>query len=87
MADRFVVASGKDPRSGDITKLCNPNEGWSPRWKSEAISDIENGFHAYYVRWTDMTTQIHVVHGPTGKYLRTDRDRTERNNLQDLPDC
>ncbi len=32
-------------------------------------------------------TEIRVVNGPTGKYLRTDRDNTSRNNLDDLPDC
>ena len=30
---------------------------------------------------------IHVVNGPRGKYLRTDRDSTVKNNLDDLPDC
>jgi len=30
---------------------------------------------------------IHVVRGPNGKYLRTDPDRTSRNNLEDLLDC
>ena len=32
-------------------------------------------------------TEIRVVNGPNGKYLRTDRDDTERNNLRDLPNC
>jgi hypothetical protein len=86
MADRFVFKTGKDSRR-DITKLCNEGESWSPRMKSEAISDIENGFHDYYVKWTDMTTKIEVVRGQTGKYLRTCRDSTKRDNLQDLPDC
>ena len=27
-----------------------------------------------------------TVSGATGKYLRTDRDDTTRNNLDDLPD-
>lgn len=32
-------------------------------------------------------TPIRVVNGPTGKYLRTDKDSTSKNNLDDLPDC
>lgn len=41
-----------------------------------------------FVRWLDgIRTEIRVVNGPTGKYLRTDRDQTSHNNLDDLPDC
>lgn len=87
MADRQVTRTGKDG-DGDITSLCNPGQAWSPRRKRDAIDDIETGSHTYYVRWSDgKRTDIHVVDGPTGKYLRTDRDSTSRNNLDDLPDC
>lgn len=84
MADRQVTHSGKD-RDGDITALCNPSTTWSPRRKSDAIADIENRIHTYFVRWPDgVRTEVHVVNGPTGKYLRTDKDNTSRNNLDDL---
>ncbi|MDE2839863.1 MAG: DUF3892 domain-containing protein [Chloroflexota bacterium] len=87
MADRAVTRSGKD-RDGDITKLCNVGSFWSPRSKWGAIQDIESGLHRYYVPWADgRSTWIRVVNGPTGKYLRTDKDSTTRNNLDDLPDC
>lgn len=86
MADRAVFKTGKDS-DGDITKLCNEGQMWSPRMKADAISDIENGIHTYYVPWQTGRTEVRVVHGPNGKYLRTDRDNTTRNNLDDLPDC
>jgi hypothetical protein len=87
MAERAVIRSRKD-RDGDILALCNANEYWSPRSKAEAIHDIESGTHKYYVPWNDgVKTLIHVVNGPTGKYLRTDKDNTSRNNLDDLHDC
>jgi len=87
MADRAVMKTGKDS-DGDITRLCNSSYTWSPRSKAGAISDIESGMHRYYVHWTTgQKTLIHVVNGPTGKYLRTDRDQTTKNNLNDLPDC
>ena len=47
MADRRVTASGKD-RDGDITRLCNGGEYWSPRSKANAISDIESKTHSYF---------------------------------------
>ncbi len=87
MAKRYVRATGKD-RQGDITKLCHVGEWWSPRGKADAISDIENGTHEYWVNWANYPeTKIRVVQHPNGKYLRTDRDTTSRNNLDDLPDC
>jgi hypothetical protein len=85
MAERRVTHTRKD-RDGDITALGNLGEFWSPRQKADAIRDIENKLHNYYVQWPEKRTEIHVVKGPTGKYLRTDRDDTERNNLDDLPD-
>ena len=84
---RYVRATRKDTY-GDITALCNHGEWWSPRDKWSAIGDIENGSHEYWVPWKNVPeTQIHVVKGSTGKYLRTDRDNTPRNNLDELPPC
>ena len=87
MADRAVVKTGKD-QDGDITKLCNSGQAWSPRSKADAISDIENNVHTYYVPWKSGRTEIRVVNDRVkGKYLRTDRDDTSKNNLDDLPNC
>lgn len=86
MADRAVYKTGKDS-DGDITKLCNGGEPWAPRSKADAIRDIEGGIHSYYVPWKTGRTEIRVVNGKNGKYLRTDRDNTSKNNLDDLPDC
>ena len=87
MATRYVTKTRKDSE-GDITALCNGSESWSPRMKAGAITDIEGGTHSYYVSWPEgKPPQFGVVNGSTGKYLRTDRDETTRNNLDDLPDC
>lgn len=86
MADRRVTRTGKD-RDGDITSLCNPGEVWSPRSKQNAISDIESGAHRYYVREEGDGAWVYVVNGPRGKYLRTTADASNKNNLDNLPDC
>lgn len=89
MADRPVRKTGKDD-DGDITALCNDGSDWSPRRKLDAIRDIESGLHTYYVPWNSGRTEIRVVKDSSvkdGKYLRTDRDDTDKNNLDDLPDC
>lgn len=85
--DRQVTGSRRD-RYGDILAICNPGVAWSPRFKLDAIRDIELGLSTYYVRWLDgQRTEVRVVQGPNGKYLRTDKDDTPRNNLWDLPNC
>lgn len=87
MADRRATRSRKDS-DGDITALCNPSEGWSPRSKANAIADIESGTQSYYVKEPGTArSNIRVVNGPTGKYLRSDPDPSSKNNLDNLPDC
>lgn len=86
MAERRVTRTRKDD-DGDITALCNPGNSWSPCKKQRAIRDIELGLHSYYVRVGGAKVDIHVAQGEDGKYLRTDPDETDSNNLDDLPDC
>ncbi|MGH7752739.1 MAG: DUF3892 domain-containing protein [Gemmatimonadales bacterium] len=86
MADRRVTQTRKD-KDRDITALCNPSEAWSPHAKHDAIRDIEQRAHTYYVDRADQRTDVHVVNGPTGKYLRTTADPSSANNLDNLPDC
>jgi len=87
MARRRVTQSRKDV-DGDILALCNLGMSWSPVKKAEAIREIESGTNSYFVRVNNQEVDIHVVRKANGdKYLRTDPDQTEHNNLNDLPDC
>jgi len=86
MIERRVTQTGKD-EDGDITKLCNTGEYWSPRSKALAIADIEGGSYAYYVLSGTAKSLVQVVNGPSGKYLRTTADSSSANNLDNLPDC
>ena len=87
MAHRQVFTTKKND-DGDILALCNSTETWSPRYKKEAITDIESGKHSYFVVISGIKVNIRVVTDPVkGKYLRTDPDQTNRNNLDMLPDC
>jgi hypothetical protein len=86
VADRAVRQARHDS-DGDTLAIGSPNEYWSPRLKDDAINDILNGLHTYHVPWVSGRTEIRVVDGQNGPYLRTDRDSTSRNNLDDLPEC
>ena len=68
--------------------LCNPEECWSPRKKTDAINDIETRIHTYYVQDFDgQRSDIHVVDVQTGEFLRTDPNGEASDNLNNLPDC
>ena len=86
MSRRGITHSRKD-QDGDITALCNPGAAWSPRLKAGVIADIESGTHQYFVGGGGQEVAVNVIDGPTGKFLRTDPDTTNTNNLDDLPDC
>lgn len=82
MTDRTVERTGKD-KDGDITSLCGPGD-WSPRKKADAIKDIDDGVHRYLVNGR---TEVKVVDGTNGKYLRSDPNGNSDDNLDNLPNC
>jgi len=84
--DRRVKKTGKD-KNGNITSLCNAGEVWSPRSKADAIKDIDDKTHTYYVEEVTPRVNVKVVTEGTTKYLRTVSDKTSKNNLDNLPDC
>lgn len=86
MIERKVTKSQKD-KDGDITALCNSGEFWSPRFKKDAISDIDSKIYIYYVETEGKKVEVIVVNEAGEKYLRTSPDKTKKNNLDDLPDC
>lgn len=87
MADRRVRKTGKD-KNGNIISLCNGGESWSPRKEADAIYDIENGLHRYYVNEEGYESVIRVITRSNGtKFLRTDADAVSKNNLGNLPGC
>lgn len=87
MSARRVTHTRKNS-DGSIAALCNPEEWWSPRSRTEAVSDIEQHQHRYYVLWPGHgESEIYVANGPTAKNLHTDIDTTPHNNLNDLPSC
>ncbi len=80
MADRIVKFIRKS-LFGDIIALCNPEESWSPRQKDDAIQDIENSEHTYYIPWGEIRIEIRVNEGLNGKCLRTGNENPVRHSL------
>ena len=80
MAIREVIMCRKD-EDGEIVALCNPDAIWSPRLKGDAINDIENDIHTYYVLRNKKRVDIRIVHTINGKRLRTEPVKTVINNF------
>lgn len=76
MSARRVTATQRDS-AGVIVALCNEGEEWSPRTKDEAIRDIENVRHSYYVEINQERAEIEVATSQSGKYFRTAADGLE----------
>ena len=52
----------------------------------EVIHNIENNRYDYYVQERTPKADVHVVSEEDGsKYIRTDADATDKNNLENLP--
>ena len=85
MAERRVTRTGKDS-DGDITMLCS-FESWASVTKAIAIQHIENRSHSYYVHEEFYRSDVHVVTVGFSKHLRTDADKSSKNNLDNLPPC
>jgi hypothetical protein len=86
MADRFVTHTDKT-HDGDITRLGNPRESWSPISAADVIREIENGVHTYYTGTSGSgRANVVVIASPEGKGLFTDRDGPAARHLLNLPD-
>lgn len=85
MSNRRVTCSGKDS-DGDITHLGN-KPVWGTVPKASAIAHIEDGDHRYYVQDSNGSSDVQVVNGPSGKYLRSDPNGSCSDNLDNLADC
>ena len=86
MIERQITNTKKDS-SGNIVSFCNPDEWWSPKSANEILYDIEEVMYLYFVRVDGQKVEIKVINDLAKKYLRTDPDKTAKNNLDDLPDC
>jgi len=78
MADRQVKKSRKG-FDGDILTLCNPGEPWSPRFKNDAINDIEDGLHNYFIESRGERIAIFVSTNNGSKHLVSNTKNSTKN--------
>lgn len=97
MANYYICAVHYDTYNHDhissVKATYNLNDeisSASEKSKTQVVSDIESGHNvktkyksSYSWREGD---DVRVVHGQSGKYIRTDANRTEKDNLGNLPE-
>lgn len=86
MAERLVRKTRKG-YAGDILALCTPGESWSPRFKNEAIRDIENNVHNYFIEKAGNKIAIVVSVKRGSKCLTTENLNSLINILGELENC
>ena len=88
MADRQITCINKSDRTNPherITRVGGP--GWT-RSQQDAIRDIETGMNSYYVSVGGASVWVIVATSAYGnKYLKTQNDGEQPNNLLSLPEC
>jgi Protein of unknown function (DUF3892) len=67
-----------------ITHVGNCNGKWVT---AQVIAWIESGTHTFYTNVASKRSDVRVVIGPNGKYLRTYADDIWNDNLLVLPEC
>jgi len=63
-------------------------DGWRKITQQEAINYIENGTHSFFVIKNGREVDVIVATSRFGnKYIKTEADGDEPNNLLSLPEC
>jgi hypothetical protein len=87
MADARVQCISKQPRENrheGITHL--GGNGW--KWtRTQVIQSIETKANTFHTLVNGNRSEVGVVNGPNGKYLRTYADGKWTDNLLALPEC
>lgn len=78
-----IVPDGSDP-DNRIDKVGGP--GWT-KYEDTVIQEIENEGREYFVDVDGARVDVVVSQRDGRKYLRTDPDKTTKNNLLSLPEC
>lgn len=76
-----LITENKISFNGNIIALYNPYESWSPRYKNDAIRDIESNNYNYFmmVNGKHVNIKVKVING--NKQLVYEKDETLSDNL------
>lgn len=86
-----IKCINKDPRQDPFHAIVNVGGYATSQWKlslADAITKIERGEWRFYVSRAGKQVWVEVAVSRAGnKYLKTEADGSEPNNLLSLPEC
>lgn len=87
MADQ-ITCINKDDRQNPYQRITHVGgTGWKMK-QQDAIRGIESGTRSFYVSRGGNAVRVVVATSPYGnRYLKTEADGSEPNNLLSLPEC
>jgi hypothetical protein len=93
MGDFQITCINKQPRDNSyegITHLGGPNNGNGMRWiepRANIISYIQQGIHSFYTLVNGRRSNVGVINGTYGPYVRAYADGVWNDNLLALNEC
>tara|TARA_Y100000590_G_scaffold68331_1_gene74457 strand:+ start:3848 stop:4102 length:255 start_codon:yes stop_codon:yes gene_type:complete len=84
MAIEKRVTHSRKNKDGDITHI---KAGGSIISKELAIIYIDAGLYGYYTYEDNSRADVYVYNKNGARHIKTNADRTSKNNLDNLPDC
>ena len=82
-----ITCINKNDRESKYERITHAGgAGWK-HTQQAAISNIESGSESYYVRQGGKEVDVVVATRNGVKYLKTEADSSEPNNLLSLPEC
>ena len=86
-----IMCINKNNRTDPTERITHVGGAGGSRWKltlDDAISKIERGEWKFYTSVNGKSVWVVVATSASGrKYLRTEADSRESNNLLSLPEC
>ncbi len=87
MAELQITCINKLPRTNTHEGITHVGGVTWKHTREEAIRYIESKIHSYYTLGSNGRSDVGVVNGANGKYLRTYANNQWNDNLLSLPEC
>ena len=81
------IVTEADQANWNLVNIGNPESDWLRVTKDKAVEHIESMAHEYYLKNGSSETLISVVYDGETSFLRTVRDLTLPDPIDDLPRC
>lgn len=87
MIERQITCINKTDRYDPHDRIKTVGGSWGKESQPTVIQQIENQTHSYYVSKNGARVKVIVARNGSSKYIKTENDDLQPNNLLSLPEC